>query len=732
MFRTFPFYQQLDAMECGAACLKMIAKHYGRYYSMERLRGITYQGREGVSLLGISDAAEEIGLQTLAVQTTFDQLVSVIPLPCIAHWNDEEHFVVIYRATKNYVWIADPQEGKFKLPKAEFLQHWASSTTRDGEAQGILLLLQVTPEFYQQEGDKVDKSGFRYVLSYFGQYKGLLVQLGLGLLLGIIIMFILPFLIQSVVDIGIGNLDVPFIQLVLVCQLLLFSTQIAVDYFRSWILLHLSVRVNITLVSDYLFKLTKLPISYFNKRQSGDLLQRINDHERIQRFMSSTSLSAFFYLVNYLVFGVILAMWSPPIFWVFLGGTLLYIGWVLFFARKKKDVDYRHFDEAAENQNSLIELINGMQDIKLYNAEKSKRWSWERIQARLFRTSLSTMRLQQYQRIGARFFNETKNVLIIFLAVIAVKNSNMTIGTLVAIIYILGMINSQITALIEFLVAYQEAKISLERIDEIHQIEDEEKPGEKITLLPKASNLELDDVYFQYSGPHSPVILKNLRLNIPKGKVTAIVGRSGSGKSTLMKLLLQFYQPTEGSIRVGKVNLGNISPKVWRGKCGVVMQDSFIFSDSIAKNVALGEEIIDKDRLLEAVELANIRNFVEALPLAYDTRIGASGLGLSQGQKQRLLIARAIYKNPDYLFFDEATTALDAFGEMVVMENLKEKVFYDKTVVIIAHRLSTVRDADHIIVLENGEVAEQGQHDDLTFRRGAYFQLVRNQLELGA
>lgn len=731
MLRTFPFYQQHDAMDCGAACLKMIAKHYGRYYSMERLRGFTYLGREGVSLLGISDAAEEIGLQTLAVQTTFDQLASVIPMPCIAHWNDEEHFVVIYRVTKNYVWIVDPQEGKFKLPKAEFIQHWGSGQSRDGAQQGVLLLLQVTPEFYQQEGDKIDKSGFRYVLSYFWQYKGLLSQLALGLLLGIIIMFILPFLIQSVVDIGIGNLDMSFIQLILICQLLLFTTQIAVDYFRSWILLHLSVRVNITLVSDYLFKLTKLPISYFDKRQSGDLLQRINDHERIQRFMSSTSLSALFYLVNYIVFGFILAVWSMPIFWVFLGGTLLYISWVLFFARKKKAVDYRHFDEAAENQNSLMELINGMQDIKLYNAEKSKRWSWERIQARLFRTSLSTMRLQQYQRIGARFFNETKNVLIIFLAVIAVQDSMMTIGTLVAIIYILGMINSQITALIEFLVAYQESKISLERIDEIHQIKDEEKLGEKTSLLPKSSTLELDDVFFQYSGPHSPMILKGLKMKIPKGKVTAIVGRSGSGKSTLIKLLLQFYEPTEGSIRVGKVNLSNVSPKAWRSKCGVVMQDGFIFSDSIAKNVALGEEIIDKERLLHALDVANMRNFVETLPQAYDTRIGASGLGLSQGQKQRLLIARAIYKDPDYLFFDEATTALDAYGEMVVMENLRE-VFYNKTVVIIAHRLSTVRDADHIIVMEDGEVAEQGQHDDLTIRRGAYFQLVRNQLELGA
>lgn len=698
---------------------------------MEKLRGLTYLGREGVSLLGISDAAEDIGLQTLAVQTTYDQLVSVIPLPCIAHWNDAEHFVVIYRANKHSVWIADPEEGKFKLPKAEFMQHWADSVTKDGQQQGILLLLQVTPEFYQLEGDKIDKSGFRYIFSYFKQYKGLLYQLGLGLVLGIIIQFFLPFLLQAVVDIGIGNLDKNFIVLILVCQLLLFITQIGVEYFRSWILLHLSARVNITLVSDYLFKLTKLPISYFEKRQSGDLLQRINDHERIQRFLGSTSLSAIFSFVNYFVFGLILAWWNLTIFWVYLLGTALYVSWVLVFARWKRDVDYRQFDEATENQSSLIELVNGMQDIKLYNAEKSKRWSWERIQARLFRTSISTMRYQQIQRIGARFFNETKNVIIIFIAVLAVKDSYMTMGTLVAIIYILGALNSHITTLIEFLVAYQESKISLERIDEIHRVNDEEKTGENISLLPEASDLVMDNVFFQYSGPHSPMILKGVDVRIPKGKITAIVGRSGSGKSTLMKLLLNFYQPTDGVVRVGDVNMANLSHKVWRGKCGVVMQDGFIFSDTIAKNIALGEEIIDSKRLLLSVQMANIQSFVEALPLAYNTRIGPSGLGLSEGQKQRLLIARAIYKNPDYLFFDEATTALDAFSEMVVMENL-EDFFYNKTVIIIAHRLSTVRNADHIIVLEDGEVVEQGVHDDLTFRRGAYFQLVRNQLELGA
>lgn len=718
-------------MDCGAACLRMIARHYGRFYSLERLRELTYFGRQGVSLLGISDAAEEIGLQTLAVHTTYDQLLSVIPLPCIAHWNDEEHFVVVYRANKNFVWIADPAEGKFKLTKEEFMRHWASEETRDGQQQGVLLLLQITPEFYQQDGEKIDKSGFRHVFSYFKNYRGLMYQLVLGLILGTCLHFIFPFMMRAVVDTGIGNIDIGFIQLILISQLVLFITQTAIEYIRSWILLHVSVRVNITLISDYLFKLTKLPLRFFDSRMAGDLMQRVSDHERVQRFLSSTSLLSIFSFLNYIAFGIILFLWHPPIFYVFLIGTGLYLAWVGFFIKRRKEIDYRRFDQSAENQGNLMELIGGMQDIKLYNAEKQKRWAWERIQAKLFRTSLSAMRIQQFQRLGANFINETKNILIIFLAATAVASSTLTLGTLVAIIYILGTINSQISSLIEFLIAYQDAKISLERMNEIHIQKDEEGPGEKISILPETSNLVLENVSFQYNGPHSVMVLKNINLKIPKGKIVAIVGRSGSGKTTLMKLLLNFYPPTEGKIRVGDVNMANLSQKLWREKCGVVMQDGFIFSDTIAKNIALGDEIVDKKKLLKAVKLANIQSFVESLPLGYTTRIGQDGLGLSEGQKQRLLIARAIYKNPDYLFFDEATTALDAFSEMVVMENL-EDFFYNKTVVIIAHRLSTVRNADHILVLEDGEVVEQGTHEELAYLRGAYFQLVRNQLELGS
>ncbi len=731
MAKSFPFYKQLDEMDCGAACLRMIARHYGRFYSLEHLRELTYVGKQGVTLLGISDAAEEIGLQTLAVHTTYDQFQSVIPVPCIAHWGDAEHFVVVYRVSKHSVWIADPAEGKFKISKEEFIQKWANDKTKEGEAQGVLLLLQITPEFYQQDGEEIDKSGFRHVFSYFRNYKWLLSQLFLGILLGGILQFIFPFMMRAIVDTGITNIDMGFIQLILISQLVLFATQTAVEYVRSWILLHVSGRVNITLISDYLFKLTKLPIRFFDSKMSGDLIQRVADHERVKRFLSSTSLLSIFSLLNYVAFGVILFLWHKGIFVTYLLGTVLYIAWVGYFIRWRKEIDYRRFDQMAENQSNLMELISGMQDIKLYNAEKQKRWAWERIQAKLFRTSLSTMRIQQIQRGGANFINETKNLIIIFLAATAVLSAELSLGTLVAILYILGLVNTQMPTLIDFLIGYQETKISLQRMNEIHTKRDEERPNEKISILPETSNLVLEDVSFQYNGPHSPMVLKDVNVRIPKGKIVAIVGRSGSGKTTLMKLLLNFYPPTEGMIKVGDINMANISHKMWREKCGVVMQDGFLFSDTIAKNIALGAEIVDKKQLLKAVKLANIQSFIETLPLGYNTRIGQDGLGLSEGQKQRLLIARAIYKNPDYLFFDEATTALDTFNEMVVMENL-EDFFYRKTVVIIAHRLSTVRNADMIIVLEDGEVVEQGNHDELTYLRGAYFQLVRNQLELGA
>lgn len=731
MPKNFPFYQQLDAMDCGATCLRMIARYFGRFYSLEYLRELTYVGKRGVSLLGISDAAEHIGLQSLAFKPSFERLVRDIPLPCIAHWNDD-HFVVVYKVSKTHVWIADPAIGKFKLTKEEFLENWTSEEEEEEEqGTGVLLLLEPTPEFYEREGDKINKSGFRYVFSYFRRYRPLIGQLVLGLFLGSILQLVFPLLIKALVDVGIEGVDFKFITIILIAQLVLFATQVIVEHIRSWILLHVGVRVNINLISDFLVKLTKLPLRFFTSKMTGDLMQRISDHERVQRFFTSTTLVSVFSFFNFIAFSAILVLWNSLIFGIFLLGTIINVAWVLFFMRKRRDLDYKRFDQSAENQSNLIELISGMQEIKLHNAEKQKRWAWERVQARLFRTSMSSLRIEQNQRSGAVFINEAKNAVITFVVAQAVISGNMTLGMLVAVQYIIGQLNSPLNQFVEFIRALQEAKISLERMNEIHAREDEEDLREKITLLPEYGDLLMENVSFKYDGPHSPPVLQHVNLYIPKGKTTAIVGSSGSGKTTVLKLLLNFYQPSEGTIRVGDVLLNNIQTRLWRSKCGVVMQDGYIFNDTIAHNIALGDEIINKQKLLKAVKVAHIQNFIEALPMGYNTRIGHEGFDLSQGQKQRLLIARAVYKNPEYIFFDEATTALDAYNEMIIMENLEE-FFYNRTVIIVAHRLSTVVNADNIIVLEGGEVVEQGTHDELTYQRGAYYQLVRNQLELGA
>lgn len=726
----FPFYQQLDTMDCGATCLRMVSRHFGRYYSLDYLRELTYIDKQGVSLLGISDAAEHIGLQSLAIKTTFDRLSQDIPLPCIAHWK-EGHFVVVYKATKTHVWIADPAAGKFKLTKDAFVKNWAEKDSEQEEAIGVLLLLETTPEFYEHDGEKTDKSGFSYVFSYFKKYQVLLMQLLVGLILGVVLQFIFPFLIKALIDVGINKVQPGFIALIIVAQLVLFLTQTGVEFFRSWILLHVGARVNINLISDFLIKLTKLPISFFDAKLSGDLMQRIADNERIQRFLTATTLMSFFSFFNFILFSLVLLMWDSTIFTVFLVGSILNFAWVLYFQSRRREMEYKRFAGAAEHQTNLMELINGMQEIKMYNAEKQKRWAWERTQSKLFRIGLNSLSADQLQRSGSVFINETKNLTIIYIAAISVVQGTMSLGMLVAIQYIIGQLNTAVIQFVDFMRSMQEAKISLERMSEIHAKEDEEDITNKITLLPETGNLVMEDVWFHYNGPHSPTVLKNINLTIPKGKVTAIVGSSGSGKSTILKLLLGFYKPTEGTVYLGDINLNNIHNRLWRSKCGIVMQEGYIFNDTIARNIALGDDSVNTQKLLKSVKIANIQSFIEALPMGYNTRIGPEGTGLSQGQRQRLLIARAIYKDPEYLFFDEATTALDAFNEMVVMESLHD-FFRNKTVILVAHRLSTVMNADNIIVVEGGEIVEHGTHDELTYVRGAYYQLVRNQLELGA
>ncbi len=716
-------------MDCGPTSLAIIAKYYGKTYSLQTLRDRSYITREGVSMLGTSDAAESIGMRTMGVRISFQKLAEEAVLPCIAHWK-QNHFIVVYKIKKDTVYVSDPAHGLVKYTKDEFLENWANHK-QDGERQGLCLLLEPTPDFFAAEDEKMNKSSFRFLFSYLRPYKNFLVQLCLGMLLGSVLQLIFPFLTQSIVDYGINNRDVDFITLVLVAQLTLFMSRSSVEFIRSWILLHISTRINISLISDFLIKLMKLPIGFFDTKMIGDLMQRIGDHRRIESFLTSSTLNILFSMLNMVIFSIVLGIYSMKIFFIFVVGSVLYLLWIVIFLKKRRELDFKRFAQLSDNQSNLFQLITGMQEIKLNNCEKQKRWEWERIQAKLFKVNIKSLALDQYQQVGSMFINQTKNIFISFFTATAVINGDMTLGMMLAVQYIIGQLNSPIEQLVTFFHTTQDAKISLERLGEIHLKEDEEEDeGEKRSTLPQEKSITVSDLSFQYEGPHSEFVLKNINLKIPQSKVTAVVGTSGSGKTTLIKLMLGFYPPTKGDIKVGDAFLSNISKHLWRNKSGVVMQDGFIFSDTIAKNVAVSDEIVDRKRLLNAVKVANIQEFIESLPLGYNTKIGQEGHGLSQGQKQRILIARAAYINPEFLFFDEATNALDANNERIIMENLEE-FFKGRTVIVVAHRLSTVKNADQIVVIEKGELVEQGTHAELTELKGAYYNLVKNQLELG-
>lgn len=765
MIKLFPHYKQLDAMDCGPTCLRMIAKHYGRVLSTAELRAKSFITREGVSMLGISEAAEAIGFRTLAAKISFEQLSKEAPLPCIVHWN-QRHFVVVHKIKKNKVYVADPAEGLFTLNRKDFELSWASTknvmvlessvmngkenifpqgassngeTTKhpDHQPTGVVLLVETTPAFYQMENSYTPnhKIGLSYLFSYLWSYRQLIVQLFIGLLLGSIIQLVFPFLTQSIVDVGIGTHNLNFIYLVLIGQLMLTVGRSSAEFIRSWILVHLSTRINVSIISDFLVKLMQLPMGFFDQKMTGDILRRIEDHSRIERFISSSSLNILFSFFNLIVFSVVLLVYNVPIFMVMLIGSTVYVMYILLFMKKRRELDYIRFNRMSENQSSLIQLVQGMQEIKLNNCEREKRWEWERLQAKLFKLTVSTTRLQQWQDAGSIVINETKNVFIMVIAAQAVLNGDITLGMMLSVQYIIGQVNAPVNQFVTFLREYQDAKLSLERIGEIHSMKAEDEDIDN-KLLPIVKNLngnagiKINNLSFQYEGPHSPKVLDGIDLFIPKGKVTAIVGASGSGKTTLMKLLLKFYPLTEGEIIVDGAALNTIRADDWRRQCGVVMQDGFIFGDTIAANVMLGDENPDLTKLSEALRVANIVEFVQSLPLGLNTKIGSAGMGISQGQKQRMLIVRAVYKNPDYLFFDEATSALDANNEKTIMQNLE--AFYEgRTVVVIAHRLSTVKHADQIIVLEHGKIVEQGTHTQLTENKGRYYELVKNQLELG-
>lgn len=732
----FPHISQPDSMECGATCLRMVAKFYGKDYSAESMQHLCCVTREGVSLMSMVDAAEHIGFRTLCGRMSLGKVIEQRPFPCILHWN-QDHFVVLYDVKKKRdgeyaFYIADPGKSLLRLNEDDFRNAWIS-TRSGGEEKGILMALQPTPIFYERADEhlSIKRNSFKFLWGYMKPYKRFFIQLLLGLALGSLLQLIFPFLTQAIVDKGIASKNLNLIYLILLGQLMLVFGRASVDFIRRWILLHISARVNLSLLSDFLIKLMRLPMSFFDTKMTGDLLQRIQDHERVERFLTAQTLTVLFSAFSFIVFGVVLLYYSLLIFCIFAFGSALYAIWVTLFLNKRRILDYTFFEQRSRNQSKTMQMLNGMQEIKLQHCERRRRWEWEDIQADLYRTSLESMRLQQSQEAGSILINEMKNIVITVVAATAVISGELSLGMMLAIQYIIGQLNSPIEQFVQFLYGWQDVKISLERMSEIRDRKEEESDERAVMSFSSENrSIDLRGVTFQYEGPRSPKVLDNITLNIPGGKITAIVGASGSGKTTLVKLLLGYYNPVEGNIYVSGDDLKSFSLSWWRDQCGAVMQDGYLFSESIARNIAVDDGEIDRARLLLAARIANIEEFIERLPLKYNTIIGQDGQGVSQGQRQRILIARAVYKNPSFLFLDEATNSLDANNERAIVDNLAD--FYrGKTVVVVAHRLSTVKDADQIVVLDKGRIVELGKHDSLIRRKGAYYNLVKNQLELG-
>lgn len=738
--RSFPHYQQQEAADCGPSCLRMIAKYYGKAYSAEMLRKHCFISREGVSLLGISDAAEVIGMRTVGVQITFDQLVTDALFPCILHWN-QNHFVVCYGVEKRRKWgrrgrseadyilyIADPANQKVKLTRQEFEHCWLSSRNSLGET-GIALMLEPGVDFGKADDEfQTSRKSIFSFARYLLPFRSLGLQLVLGLIAGSLIQLILPFLSQAMVDKGINGKNLNLITLILVAQLSLFVMQLLIGYLRSWIMLHINSRIDIQVISDFLAKLMNMPLHFFDTKRTGDILQRIGDHGRIKSFLLSNSLTIVFSFFNFVVFLGILAYYHLTILFIFLVGNVLYLIWVLSFMRYRRELDIKRFYQSSVEQSRLIQLVQGMQDIKLNNCERQKRWEWERIQMHLFRISVKGLKVGQIQQSGSVLFTQTTHILISFIAAQGVVEGEMTLGMMMSLTYIIGQVSAPISEFIGFAQSLQDARISLERLNEIHAQDDEEKDIEtKMPHLPADHSIRIENLTYSYSGAARDYTLKNVTIDIPQHKVTAIVGESGCGKTTLIKLLQGFYLPNEGNIKVGGINLNQINPHLWRKVTGSVMQESFIFSDTIANNIALSTDEVDVERMLHAASMAHIDEFIATLPLGYNTRIGMEGNGISAGQRQRILLARAIYKDPEYIFLDEATNSLDATNERLIMDNLR-RYYRGKTVVVSAHRLSTIWDADQIIVMRRGEVAERGTHEELLRLQGDYYRLVKNQL----
>lgn len=732
--KSFPLYTQHDAMDCGPTCLRMVTAFYGKYFSLQFLRENCFISRQGVSMLGISEAAEKLGMHTIGIRISISKLKEDVPLPCIIHWN-QNHFVVLYRIERRkqatLFHVADPVGSKLVYTETEFSRCWLSNRS-EGEDEGVVLCLEPTPTFYQSHYEKTDgrdRESITFLFQYLRPYKRLIIQLFIGLATGSLIQLILPFLTQSIVDFGITNQNLGYIYLVLIAQMVLVFSSVSVEFIRGWILLHIGMRVNISLISDYLAKLMRLPIAYFDTKMTGDILQRVNDHTRIQEFLTSTSLSAFFSVVNIVIFGLVILFYNWLVFTIFFFGSALYVGWVWLFMKRRAALDHKMFAQNSANQSNMVQLVSGMQEIKLSACEQQKRWEWEHIQARKYRITVKGLALSQWQQSGGVLINQLKNAVITALVAALVINGDITLGMMLSIQYIIGQLNSPVDQLITFVRQYQDARLSLDRLQEVYQKDDERPVSNLLITDITACDIQIEHLTFRYDKLSEHATLDDICLTIPEGKTTAIVGLSGSGKTTLLKMILGFYQPDKGKVILGNSTLDNYDLREWRKRCGTVMQDGFIFSDTIARNIAPGEERIDEDRMQAAAETANIKDFIEELPLGYNTKIGAEGHGLSMGQKQRILIARAVYKNPEFIFMDEATNSLDANNEHQIMEKLS-RFMRGRTAIIIAHRLSTVRNADNIVVMQDGRIYEQGSHEELTERRGVYYTLVKNQLNV--
>ena len=723
ILHRFPVDYQMDSQDCGPACLKIIAKYFGRFYSLQYLRdrcGIT---KQGVSLENLSTGAESLGLRTLAIKCTLDDIINKIPFPAILFWRDS-HFIVVYHANKKYIWVSDPAKGRIKYTHEDFKAGWY----KKGETLGVLLAIEPTIDFKRSKVEKeIEKNSFISILRYFIPYKNSFATIFFIMLVVTLLQGMLPFISKAVIDVGIKSSDINFINMVLIGNISILVSITIFNVIRDWILMHITSRVNIALISDYLIKLMKLPVTFFENKLLGDILQRARDHERIRNFIMNNSLSLIFSILTFIIFGIILLTYNPIIFYIFLGGSILYVAWVLLFLRIRKRLDWEYFELVSQDQSYWVETVSAIQDIKIYNYERYRRWKWEEIQARLYKVNKRVLNITNMQKLGAQFIANITNMAIVFFCASAVIKGDITFGIMISTQFIIGMLNGPLTQFISFIVSAQYAKISFLRMNEIKQLKDEEELLSigTTSILPEKRDITLSNIIFQYS-PNSPVVLKNIFLTIPQNKITAIVGGSGSGKSTLLKLLVRLYKPTAGEIKMGNMNIASINLHTWRNMCGVVMQDGKLFNDTILANIVLDDEHIDYERLHKVCRMAQIAKEINGMPKGYETMIGERGRGISGGQKQRLLIARALYKEPDFLFLDEATNSLDVINEKKIVEALNA-AFKDRTVIVVAHRLSTIRNADQIIVLHQGRIAEIGNHENLMTKKGEYFKLVSSQ-----